>query len=92
MSNETLFKNNHEVETLKNYLYKNRLAEDEIDRRLTDFGEYFYKEGFDHGCVVQRNVRKKIESAQAKCRNDAFARIFEVIDDEHSQLILNKKK
>jgi len=92
MANDTLLKDKSGVETLKNYLYNNRLKEEEIDRRLTEFSEKYYMMGISHGDIISKNNSKRIKNAINKCRDAKFNVLMEIIDDEHDQLILNSRK
>lgn len=87
-----LFKNSQKVETLKKYLYSNRLSESEIDRRLTEFGNDIYIKGFDHGCIVQKNVAKRISDALNRIKTKHFDALFETLDEEQAKRIFEKNK
>jgi len=89
---ETIFYNRKKIETLKNYLYGNRLSGDEIDRRLTEFYNNANLAGINRGALIQRNVNKRINNAQQKIRTNKFNKLFEELEEKQSQKLMDKKK
>jgi hypothetical protein len=92
MGQDILFSNKKKVDTLKKYIYNNRLKEEEIDKVLTSFAESFYTAGLEHGEIICKNVAKRIKSAEKKCRDKSFDRVYSIIEDDLCNHILSKKK
>lgn len=87
-----LYRNTNKADVLKKYLYTNNLTEDEIDRRIEEFGNDYFLIGVDAGSVVKRNILKRVEKRKVSVRDKAFEKVFEELDEQHEEFRKLKKK
>lgn len=76
-----LSKNKNKIDSFRNYLYNNNLTEEEINIRISEFGEYFYLKGIDVGTFIEKDTQSRIKNAIRNKRNKIFNKIFKELRD-----------
>ena len=84
---DVIFENKKRAEVLKKYLYGNNLQESEVDFRLKEFLEYGYMNGINHGVIIEKNTKRRIDKAIRRKRDKIFQRLIDGLEDD----MFNKK-